>query len=120
MRLFGFGTRKERTLANLKQRAKVGTTLTLVINQLNGTDRPWPDPVLGLARRIVSVAPDCLFFDPSEPGDANKRIFHWPQEPQEGFSGMILSPNGTLAGFLDDDTFVVDYAIYYSVFRLAT
>lgn len=120
MGLFGFGARKERTLANLKRRAKIGATLTLVVNQLNGTDRPWPDPALGLARRIISVNPDGLFFDPSGPGGETKRIFYWPEEPQQGFLGMVVNLNGTLAGFMDDDTFVVDYAIYYSVFRLAT
>lgn len=118
MNFFGFNSKKNRTLASLKRRAKVGCSLTMIVNQLNGSDMKIPDPILGIPRRITAVIPEGLCFDPKGPGEESKCIFLWPREPQEGLLGMIASPSGELAGFVDDDTFVVDYRIYYSVFRL--
>jgi hypothetical protein len=118
MGLFAFGAKKERTLASLKRRAKVGATLTMLVNNLNGSDTPIPHPVIRTPRRVLVASRDGLGFDPNGPGGKDNAVFVWPQERQEGFLGMMLNPTGTLAGFVDDDTFVVDYAIYYSVFRL--
>lgn len=118
MGLLGFGSNKERTLAGLKRRAKVGCTLTMIANQLHGSDMAIPDPILGIPRYIVSVSPDGLLFDPRGPGGHDRSTFLWPRERQVGFLGMIASPSGDLAGFADDDTFIVDYQVYYSVFRL--
>ncbi|MBP0593724.1 hypothetical protein J8I87_29360 [Paraburkholderia sp. LEh10] len=118
MELFGFGARKEHTLASLKRRAKVGATLTMLANNLSGTNTPMPHPIIGAPRRVLVASRDGLGFDPNGPGGKDNAVFVWPQERQERSLGMRLNPSGTLAGFVDDDTFVVDYAIYYSVFRL--
>ncbi|OJA72254.1 hypothetical protein BGV72_29865 [Burkholderia ubonensis] len=79
-----------------------------------------PDPVLGKPRRVTSVIADGICFDPKGPGGEDKRIFFWPEEPKDGFLGMLANECETLTGFVDDDTFIVDYQIYYSVFRLDT
>jgi hypothetical protein len=118
MGLFSWGTKKERTLDSLKRRAKVGATLTMIANNLNGTDLPLPDPILGIPRRIVTVLREGIAFDPKGPGGEPKAVVLWPAEREEGFLSLINGMNGRLAGFVDDDTFIVDYQIYYSVFKL--
>lgn len=120
MALWGslFSRKKERSLADIKRRAKVGVTITLISTNLKRSDRPMPDEIVGIPRKITSVQADAVMFDPNGPGGVNRSTLFWPGEPQEGFLGMILSPHGTLAGFVDDDTFIVDLGVAYSVYRI--
>lgn len=115
--LFG-SKKKERSLAGIKRRAKVGINITLVSTQLKGSDMPLPDDIKGIPRKIRAVHPDGVTFDSNGPGGLEKSTLFWPSEPQEGFLGMIASPHGILAGFVDDDTFVVDDMLTYNIYRI--
>ncbi|MGF6970448.1 hypothetical protein OKW43_007543 [Paraburkholderia sp. WC7.3g] len=121
-RLFGNNCKKkEKTLAGIKRRAKIGVTITLVSSQLKANDMLLPDEIKGIARPIKSVQANGVSFDPSGPGGERRAQLIWPDEPQDkqGSLSLIASPHGTLAGFLDDDTFIVDDMIFYNTYRIA-
>ncbi|KAA0072905.1 hypothetical protein CIW54_28070 (plasmid) [Paraburkholderia sp. T12-10] len=120
MGIFGFGDKNKRTLESLKRRAKVGCSLTMITNNMNGNNMPIPDPILNIKRRILLVHPHGLGFDPTGPGGERRCVFLWPVRRPEGFAGLLQNEQGFFLGFIDDDTFVVDYSVYYSVFRLDT
>ncbi|NKA35761.1 hypothetical protein GO300_03828 [Ralstonia solanacearum] len=134
MGLFGFGAKKEATsaatsaatkeptLASLKARSRVGVTLTMLSNQLNGSDMLLPDPILRVPRPVIQVHPDGLLFDPRGPGGEQQKIFYWPLLGNEGFLVMqqYAIRLGVLREFLDIDTFLVDYQVNYCIFRLTT
>jgi len=110
---------KSEGLRSLVQRARVGARLTLLAVNLHGTDQAMEDELIGVSRVIRSVHDDHVRFDPYGVAGERRSCFFWPDHlPKEGFLGMIASAHGVLAGFIDDNTFVIDDRITYSVYRL--
>lgn len=113
------GIRNQRSLASLKRRATVGARITLLTTNLKGTDRPMPNELQGVPRVIRSVHSDHVRFDPYGVGGERTANLYWPGEPQEGFLGILIAPHGALAGFIDDNTFIIDdMCVSYSVYRI--
>lgn len=104
---------KERTLAGIKRRAKPGAKITMIAYRLHSSHMELPNRILGVARTVRRVYDDRVEFGTGEDP------LYWPHEQQEGFQDQIQGQHGKLAGFVDDDTFIVDDLITYTVYCLA-
>lgn len=112
------GTEDLRSLPSIKRRAKVGAKITLLALNYRSKDQPVQDELIGVPRTIRSTNEDHVRLDPYGAGGERRALLFWPDLPREGFLGMIASPHGVLAGFVDDNTFIVEDFVTYAVYRL--
>lgn len=112
-----FGDEQMKTLADIKRRAKVGTKITMLSVHLHGCDMSMADDLIGVPRTIRRVYSNCVEFDQNGPGGEERSRLFWPEEPKSGFLGLIATPNGKLAGFVDADTFIFENTVVYTLYR---
>ena len=113
-----FGQKRELTLAGLKQRAKVGAKITLLTTRMHGSDMHLPDVLEGLTRIVRVVRSDCVQFDVYEPAGEHRSFLYWPEDSNEGFSGLINGPHGRFKGFMDENIFVFENSAAWYVYRI--
>lgn len=107
----------KKTLSGVKHRAKVGVKITMITRNLKGSNMPMPDELAGIPRTIRRVNNDGVdFFPYGLDGERSAKLI-WPDEQKESFPSLIINPNGVFAGFVDDDTFIIDDMVSYTVYR---
>lgn len=83
-----------KTLADIKRRATVGTTLTMTHFVVRGIEKNGP--LVGLPRKVKRVQGNGIQFEPHKDGSEGSWLW-WPSAKEISINGSSFTINGDIA-----------------------